>query len=1034
VLSLLGPPTVIHTGGRIAPWPRTRPGALLAFLACRDGWVSRDELATLFRPDESDADARRYLRQLLHRAASLPWVEGLELVDDRVRWSVDGDLRRLRAALRTGDAEALLAAPTGDLLAGYAPPGVEAFEAWLELEREELRARWCATLRRLARESEALAEDERAAALRERSLEIDPLDEACLQALLHACLRLAQPERALAAYRRFAAALERDVGAAPLEATEALADAARGHGVVPVAADGRGSLPRPATSFVGRAAELERLQRSWREGARLVSIVGLGGVGKTRLALELAHRERGRFGGGTAFVAVTASASVSELCAAVAAGFAVATHDTAPAAIAARLGDAERLLVLDEAEHMPPGELGDLLVTLVSGAPGLHVLVTSRSPLGVHAEHVLALDGLDGDGTGDAAALFEQRLSRWGVEIPADAASRAAVEALCRALGGVPLAIELAAARARVRGVPATLADLQGSIAGLRTDELGVPERHRNLQRLVHQAWESLQPALRDALVRLTVFRTSCSSAAAERVALVDLQTLTALLDRSMLRRSDVDRFEVHALIRRAAPHDPDPATRDAHAAYVLGALAERTPALTGGDEQPRALDEAHGVLADVRRAWAWAAVRGAWGALDGALQALDHVLHARHLWAPARELYTAVVEACAAAADDATARRLCDRTTVRLANVERNLADTDAARSRLDALIARWPGGGVRPGVVSERVCVEAWLERAKLDAAVYAYAAAAQSLHIVLSCAAPCRDDDLAAQAHSSLSGVLFASGGDLDQAMDHAEAAVALARGVGDGDLLSIALINLGAAHHDLGRPAAARRYWREAAELCAAIGHRRREAVVLSNLAAASEALGDEAAARDAYERSLALRQALGDRTGVARALLYLGRLALHATAWEEADAYVEAAVRAFEQVDDTADLSWALALHARVRLGLGDGRSARRCAERALQLGRLANDRVGLLSGVLAVAALLEDAGDAAAAARLASSVGVHSEGRDAGLHASALSMLAALRSAALEPRRDEVPSLDAVVDEALAALERRWNADGTRPR
>jgi len=1029
VLTLLGSPTVERADGRRLPLPATRPGALLAYLACRGDWVARDELAFLMRPDAPDADARRYLRQLLHRAAAFPWATGLEVVDDRVRWSVASDLQRLREALAQGGAACLAGGTPAPLLAGYDPPGVPAFAEWLGLEREQLTTSWRSAALRHARERERAGDDDSAIEARERVLSVAPLDETTVQALMHACLRSGAAERALEVYERFAAALERDVSGAPLEATQALADAARR--ALAAAPDGgarseapRDDLPLPTSAFVGRTGELERLA-SWLGGAaRLVSIVGLGGAGKTRLALEYAHAARGGLDLGVRFVRLAGLDSIDEVVATLASrvGLASSVAPT-PQAVGAQIGASSALLVLDEAEHLPPERLGAALVGVLETAPGLRVIVTTRRPLGVGAEHVLRLGGLavavpapgeeggHAGATSEAAALFHQRVSRLGFDLPADDATRAAVTDLCEAVDGLPLALELAAVQARVRPLPDLVEGLRRGGDVLRTAADDVPERHRSLDALVRQAWDGLSPGQRDALVRLTVFGAGCSLAAADQVAGADVETVATLLERSLLRRVGEDRFEVHALVRRGAPAAPDHTTLDAHARFVLDWLAGLTSALVGGREQVAALERVHAALDDVRRAWmhaldiAFGAHAGgtfepiaARDALDAALTALDHALHARSLHDVAFVLYEATVRASEASArgGDAASLRVWSRSQARLANVERNRGDTEVARSRLVATLDVLGAHGAPADAV--RASLEARLELAKVDEVVAAYARAIHGYEGVLDGATVRGDDDLTIQAHTGIGNVLFASGGDLERAMQHYDASVALARGVGDRDLLSLALINLGAGHFDLGRPQAARRAWSEAAELTLAIGHRQREAVVLNNLAAVSEALGDTEAARHAFDRSLALRLEVGDRGGAARVLLNLGRLAQRTGALDEADAYLEASVREHEALDDPADLAWALATHARVRIDLGDPRSARRATERALRIGRLSGDRVGTLAALLALAALLGRAGRRARAESLVEVVAGLSAGRDAGIHASATALCAELRA------------------------------------
>jgi tetratricopeptide (TPR) repeat protein len=367
--------------------------------------------------------------------------------------------------------------------------------------------------------------------------------------------------------------------------------------------------------------------------------------------------------------------------------------------------------------------------------------------------------------------------------------------------------------------------------------------------------------------------------------------------------------------------------------------------------------------------------------AIDGALVALDHALHARSLWSVARSAYRTALHHLPASPTAASTRV---ELQVRLANIERNVGDTEAARSLLRTALAGAASIGGRPQV-------EARLELAKLDEMVGALAAAAASYREVLADAGP-GDDDLRGAAHNGAGNVIFASGGDTAAAMRHYEDGLSAARRCGEMDLVTITLINQGAGHYDLGQFDAARRSWNEAAALAARLGHRLREAVALSNLAALAERSGDLDAARAAYERSLSVRHEVGDRRGGAHVLLNLGRLAQTDGRIDEADALVEASVAAYEAIDAPADLAHALAIRARLRVTLGDLGGASRMTERALRLGRASSDRTASLAALLSAATITLRQGRVEEAHRDASFLAAVA-GRHEGVRAAALALV-----------------------------------------
>ncbi|CAN5823493.1 BTAD domain-containing putative transcriptional regulator [soil metagenome] len=990
---LLGTPR-IACGAEVTLLPATRPALLLAYLACRTTWATRDDLALLFRPDAGDAEARIYLRKLIFRARALPFAHALEVTEHRVRWPVPSDLGDLRRALAEGAWAEAARCDGGVLLEGLRADGAPGLEAWLEVEREAVARSW-----RRAAIAHAAALDARGAASeavvwRQRLLEHDPLDEPVLQDLLRTYAAIGSRAQGLTAFDTFARHLEREVGSEPAEVTYAIADALR---ALPAAESGRGSwapparsaVPRPATPFVGRHDEVERIVTLLRaEESRLVSLVGLGGVGKTRIAIEVARRASDDVDGGASFVPL-AAAEPRGLLGAVAT--ALGTDDD-EARVHAALNERASLLVLDNGETMD-ADGGPTIARMLEAAPRLRVLVTSRTPIGLAAEHTVTLGGLavpdpsasvDSDAgalrDSDAVTLFVRRASRVSPDVLDGDEALRTVAQICREVGGLPLAIELAASWTRTMSVDALLAEIRRGSDLLRTDAVDVPERHRSVRGVVEQAWLGLAAEHRAALVRMTVFRGPWSLAAAREVAGADLDTMVALLSASLVRRIDDDRFEMHELIRRAAPSEPDAATRRAHARHTLAWLAAWTHELTAGD-QPAALAVVTASLSDVLAAWHHATRHGMVDEIDGALLAIDQTVHARSLWNVGLDAYgAALTNLPLGPATDLVRGRLL----VRHANVQRNVGDTDGSRDTLrDALRVGSRLGG--------RTMLEARLEHAKLEEAVHAYDAAAFGYRQVLLDATS-GVDDLRSMAHCGLGNVLFMGEGDASEAMRHYEDALAAARRCGDQEIVTIALINLGAGHYDLGHAGAARRSWREAATIAHRLGNASREAVILSNLAALAEGEGDPEGARDAYERSLSVRQTLGDHRGVARILLNLGRLAHARGAIDEADAYAEASVATYESVDVPGDLAYALATRARFRVALDDVPGAIRMTERALRLGRAASDRKAMLVGLLGVATIDLHDGRSAAAGRRARGVAELAAGREEGVRASALAL------------------------------------------
>jgi predicted ATPase/DNA-binding SARP family transcriptional activator len=336
-------------------------------------------------------------------------------------------------------------------------------------------------------------------------------------------------------------------------------------------------VPVPLTRFVGRA-ELDRLGAALRD-ARLVTLTGPGGAGKTRLAVEAAAREPGE-------VRFVELATTTEVPQAVLAALGLREQgvlaQAAPAdpvdRLAAGLADRPLLLVLDNCEHVV-AEAARLVRRLLGECPGLRVLATSREALGLTGETLVPVGALP---AGAAERLFTERAA---AVAPGSTPDAGAVARICAALDGLPLALELAAARLRsmtAEDVAARLGDRFGLLSrGERTAE----PRHRTLRGVVEWSWDLLDPAEQALAGRFAVFAGGARPGAVERVCAVPDADglLTGLVEKSLVEYAD-GRYRMLETIRAfcAEKGTGDPA---AHARYFLGLAVAAEPKLRGADQ-----------------------------------------------------------------------------------------------------------------------------------------------------------------------------------------------------------------------------------------------------------------------------------------------------------------------------------------------------------------------------------------------------------------------------------------------------------------
>jgi predicted ATPase len=364
----------------------------------------------------------------------------------------------------------------------------------------------------------------------------------------------------------------------------------------------RPTLPAPVDRFVGRAEELGRIDELLGDDTRLITIAGPGGVGKSRLALEAARRSEARFRDGAAFVPLDAVVETELVAPTVLAALALRADAAAdPAdALGEQLRDRELLLVLDNFEQIV--DAAPNVGALLARCPGLAVLATSRSPLRIRGEHELRIEPLGvpspaaepaAVADADAVRLFADRARQLEPTFELTSENTDAVAELCRKLEGLPLALELAAARIRLLPPQAILERVEAGLDVLAEGARDTPTRQRSLRATIEWSFDLLDDPERAALVEASVFRGGWDLAAAENVLGADAaERLDALLEHSLVKRlpREQARFGMLESIRSLAAERLDDSGRSRtvqrrHAAFYLDLVARVTPALYGSGQ-----------------------------------------------------------------------------------------------------------------------------------------------------------------------------------------------------------------------------------------------------------------------------------------------------------------------------------------------------------------------------------------------------------------------------------------------------------------
>jgi predicted ATPase/DNA-binding SARP family transcriptional activator len=392
-----------------------------------------------------------------------------------------------------------------------------------------------------------------------------PYRERFLQQRLLALYRCGRQAEALEVYRDARTVLAEELGLEPSPASQELERAILRQdpelaAPEPPARTAR-PLPVPPTPLVGRRLELAAVGALFRdEGARLVTLTGPGGTGKTRLGLALAHALEPELRDGAVFVNLAPVSSPELLLPTIAEALDV-REGAQPLAegVTAHLRERRLLLVLDNLEQLLPA--APVVGELLAAAPRLWILATSRAPLRLAAEREYPVPPLE---TPDAALPFEDLVAADALRLFAararavypdfelDEANAPEIARVCKRLDGLPLAIELAAARSKLLAPGEILARLEREPHLLPAGPRDAPARQQTLAATIRWSYDLLGPEERIAFARLAVFAGGCTLEAAEHVCKTTLETLAGLVDHNLVRRRD-NRFVMLATVRAFA-------------------------------------------------------------------------------------------------------------------------------------------------------------------------------------------------------------------------------------------------------------------------------------------------------------------------------------------------------------------------------------------------------------------------------------------------------------------------------------------------
>ena len=774
-------------------------------------------------------------------------------------------------------------------------------------------------------------------ALARRLLELQPTDRLASCAALQALLPPSDP-----------AALRTDV---LLQAAQAAAPAHQGpasqtffssalSAVTPAAAalpSSPNNLTTPRDGFLGRARDLAALQRMLTE-QRLVTLVGTGGVGKTRLAREVGSTTLGQWPGGVWLCDLTQARSEDDLVGEVSRVLGLSPGRQPAAQLAQALQDRPRtLLILDNAEQIAAAVVS-LGAAWLEAAPTVHLLVTSRARLHARGEAVYLLDVLSEE---DAIALFNMRAGAADHRFSPEATPRAEMVALVELLDRLPLAVELAAARVRLMSPPQILRRMTRRFEVLKSQAPGVSFRQQTLRATLRWSWELLSPEEQSALAQCSVFVGGMTLEAAEEILVLEGDAwvgdvLTSLVDKSLLSprtspRTRENRLTMLLSIQEFAAEQLQDraAVEDRHARY-FAALGDVPEGLSSPEQQQRRwllLDARENLVAAARRAarqgQAELATRCALASVAGfktdgpyaeglALLAALHPLVGLSAQTQI-ELLTNTARFHHLLGDHVAAERLHRE-----------------ALTHAEALGAPGPESAVRGnlGIL--------FYEQGRLQEALEAFRAAMQLSQVQGD---PARENNWLNHC-----GVVLRMLGRTDEAIALHERGLRLSQQLGSARNETAHRISLGVLHSQLGHLEQATEAYRAALALVRRDGDRYSESVCLGNLGVQHALQGELKEARALLEEAYTIAASMGDSAGECDARTNLGHMLCVSGAPAEAAVHLERALQLARARSYPRGECWALGCLGGVHAALGYPEVALECLQGALDIALATGDR------------------------------------------------------------------------------------------
>ncbi len=902
-VELLGAVT-IRLDGKLVSFASRKAEAIFIYLICQQRPFSRESLAYIFwdesNPAQAMANLRKTLTDLRKNVDEFLSISRQTVAFQGGDYSLDVEMfeQVMSSQSSISNFQTAVSLYFGDFLQGFYLRDSLQFDEWALLRREQLRLKVMTALYDLITHQLHYRQYEAGIQHATRLLALDSLNESAQRMMMRLQARAGQRSLALTQYAKCKQSLEEDLGVEPTVETTAVFNRIRSAPERPY------GMPLSYTAFIGREDEQAEFSQLLDDPTcRLLTLKGQGGVGKTRLAQQVAQQVMTDYLHGVAFISVAGVESEAALVPTIADAVQLSLAGASPPAqqLLAYLQQREMLLLLDNCETLLTPHLKSslrLINDIVRQCPNVKILATSRERFNFRVERVVAVTGLQYEtAASQAEALFVECARQVWPTFKLTEANQTQVNQICQLAEGLPLAIELAAAAIATHPIDEIVTQIEQNVDFLG-QQWEMSERHSSLRAVFAGAWERLTVNEQRAFKKLSVFRGPFGLNTAVIITNAAPTTLLSLADKSMLRVTQLGRYQMHQLLRQFAQEKLSPEevqlVQAQHLIHFANFLYQREEFLHS-EQQGEVLDEINRVMEDVRAAWYFGVAQLAETAVNQLLEMLFQVYQIRSWFQEGERVFGEAIRAF----DNNYGIK--GRLLVRRGSILFRLGRYEDARVDLETAVT-----------IFQNLDDEFEL--------AFAYNGLGHALHYLRQ----------------------------QDRSQELYEQSLALNRKIGNEQGQMRALNSLGVAQRMRGDYEASEAALREGLAISERLHDRWIKSMLLNNLGVLFRMQGEYETAKTNYQESLVLKREIGDKRGIAISLNNLGNIAQALYQLDESQLYHEESLEICQAIGDPLGVARSYNNLGHVAFDLANFEQAREWHQKSLEMKEAINDQRGMI--------------------------------------------------------------------------------------